>query len=405
MKLLKYEMKKLLFNKNRLILLAVMFVIYGLIGFTMASDEFELNHSEDAKAAYNKYRELISENTGKLNSKQLAESNQIFHAAIDKYGRGEGLIVRINRDPVLKFHSMYSSFGQRVNEYWNGPDEQDMEDVKGVYPIQNKLEELEKANLTHSYEHKYYKNHLNALLSIGEPVFVYAFFWNIYFTMFEGIIVIFLFMMILTFFISPLFTQEVKTEMDSIVLCSAKGRHEIVIAKLLCAGLTSAIIAVVYIIGFSIGIFAGYNNLNGFDSPVRSLDGFQWTMLDMTIGGAGALAAIWLIVVAVFFGLVLSFVSSKTKNQSAAFGLGIAILLAGSMSNYIGSEFQKVLWPLVDFNFGTLSMFNAIFGGNKVYNVFGMPVPYGAAALAVGLTLGAVACLLTFIAQKKRSVV
>ncbi|MCX7745333.1 MAG: hypothetical protein N2645_00365 [Clostridia bacterium] len=93
------------------------------------------------------------------------------------------------------------------------------------------------------------------------------------------------------------------------------------------------------------------------------------------------------------------------KNQSAAFGLGIVVLLAGSMSNYLGSEIQKLIWPFVDFNFGTLSLFSAIFGGVKAYNLFGMPVSYGTVAFAVCIVLGTVAALLTYLAQKKRSAV
>lgn len=70
----------------------------------------------------------------------------------------------------------------------------------------------------------------------------------------------------------------------------------------------------------------GYNNLSGFGASVRCLGGFQWTILDKTIGGAAALSVVWIILVAVVFGLELSFISSKKKTQSAAFGLGIVIL-------------------------------------------------------------------------------
>ncbi|MEB9896383.1 hypothetical protein P4K96_23385 [Bacillus cereus] len=216
--------------------------------------------------------------------------------------------------------------------------------------------------------------------------------------------VVLLLLLVLTYFISPLFTQEVKTEMDSIVLSSEKGRREIVTAKLLCGGLTSAVVAVVYLAGSFIGTFIGYGDLSGANAPARSLQGFGSSMLDMTVGGAAAFGAVWLIFATVIFGLALSFISSKTKNQSAAFGLGIVILLAGSMSNYLGGKLVETIWPIVDFNFGSLSMFIAIFGGAKSYNLFGIPVSYGLAAFAVCLVLGIAAVLLTYLAQRKRSV-
>jgi len=405
MKLFQYEMKKLLFNKNRLILLSVMFVVYALLGFTSIVGESELSNTDQTKNGRSEYMRLVSENTGKLNPEQLAESKAIFQAALTEHGRGEAIQLELSRNPALKFHREYAAFGQRVDQYWNGPDEQDQESIKGVYPIQDKLKELESTNQTDTYEHRYYTKRLETELSLGEPVFENIVFWNYYFTTFDGMEVVFLLLMVLTFFISPLFTQEVRTEMDSIVLSSAKGRREIVTAKLLCAGATSAIVTAVFLVGPFIGTCIGYGDLSGFDAPARGLEALQSTMLDMTIGGAAALGAAWLVLTAVVFGLALGFISSKTKSQSAAFGLGIVILLAGSMSKNLGRDIQKLIWPLADFNFGTLSSFGEIFGGVKAYSVFGLPVSYGTVAFAVCIALGALAALLTYFAQKKRSVV
>lgn len=184
---------------------------------------------------------------------------------------------------------------------------------------------------------------------VGEPRFEHAYLWNAFLLMFEGVIVVFLFMMVLTFVISPLFTQEVKTEMDSIILCSVKGRREIVTAKLLSAGVTSAIISVVYLVAFFIGTWLGYGDLSGIDASIRSLNGFEFSSLNMTVGGAVLLAAGWLVFVAICFGLVLSLISALTKSQSAAFGIGIVVLLAGAMLNYLGDRWRKLAWPFADF--------------------------------------------------------
>lgn len=405
MKLFKYEMKKLLFNKGKLIFLAVLFVVYIAVSFSMATGEFELDNSKQSKQAIAEYKRLLSENSGPFNQSQYEESRAIYEAAVAKYGTGEPLAIQISRNPVLKFHFRYNSFGERVNTYWNGPERQNDQDILGVYPTQEKLKELEKANQTDSYEYRYYRERLDTELSQGEPYFEHAYFWNTLFMMFEGIMVIFLFMMVLTFLISPLFTQEVKTEMDSIILCSAKGRREIVTSKLLSAGLTSAIISVIYLIAFIIGTWLGYGDLSGIDASVRSLGGFGFSALNMTIGGATLFAAGWLVFVAVAFGLTLSLISALTKNQSVAFGIGIVVLLAGAISNYLGDSLRRFAWPFVDFNFGTMPMFNEIFGGHKMYNVAGLPVSYGAVALVVCIALGTVAALLTYLAQKKRSVV
>jgi hypothetical protein len=405
MKLFKYEMQKLLVNKNRLILLAVMFVIYTLLSFALSvGSEFELS-GEEKTSAVGEYESLALENAGKLNPGQLSDSKVIVEAAIAKYGKGEPLNYHLNRDPVLKFHFRYTSFGQRVNEYWNGPEEQDKTNIKGVNPLREKLSELEASGETNTYEYRYYQNRLETEQAIGEPVFEDAGVWNNFFIMFDGMFVTLLLLMVLTYFISPLFTQEVKTEMDSIVLCSEKGRREIVTAKLLSAGLTSAILAFVYLSGSFIGMLIGHGDLNGFNAPARCLEGLQYTMLNMTVGQTVILGSSWLILATIVFGLALSFVSSPVKNQSAAFGLGIVILLAGIMSNSLSDKIKALLWPIVDFNFGKLAMIMDVFGGTKAYNLFGSPVSYGAVAFVVCLALGTVGCLLTYMTQKKRAVV
>ncbi len=405
MKLLKYEMKKLLVNKNRLILLAVIFILYALLGFaTSMGNESELT-GEERQIAISEYKQLVEENKGKLNSKQLSESKAIADAAIAEYGRGEPLSFHLNRDPVLKFHFRYTSFGQKVNEYWNGPEEQDKTNILGINPLDEKLSELKASGESDTYEYRYYQKRLETEQAIGEPVFEDAGVWNLFFIMFDGMFVTLLLLMVLTYFISPLFTQEVKTEMDSIVLCSAKGRREIVTAKLLASALTSAILAFVYLSGSYIGMSIGHGDLRGFSAPARCLDGFQYTMLNTTAGGAVILGAAWLVLATIVFGMALSLVSSLVKNQSAAFGLGIVILLVGVMSDNLSKELKALLWPLIDFSFGKLAMVLAIFGGTKTYNLFGAPVSYGGVAFVVCLALGAVACLLTYIAQKKRSVV
>ncbi len=205
--------------------------------------------------------------------------------------------------------------------------------------------------------------------------------------------------------ISPLFTQEVKTEMDSIILCSLKGRREIVTAKLSAAALTSAILAAGYLGASLIGMMIGSGNFSGLGAPARCLDIFTQAPFDLTVGALVGISVLWLILVTVVFGLVLAFISCKMKNQSAAFGIGIVVLLAGMMSANIPQSLRPFLWPVIDFHFGALALFNGIFGGFKTYNILGTPVSYSMMAFAVCLILGTLACLSNYIAQKKRSVV
>jgi len=64
MKLLKYEMKKLLFNRMKLLLLAAMFILYAILGWGVSA----------GNAGATEYDRLIAENTGKFNAQLYEES-------------------------------------------------------------------------------------------------------------------------------------------------------------------------------------------------------------------------------------------------------------------------------------------------------------------------------------------
>lgn len=288
--------------------------------------------------------------------------------------------------------------------YWNGPAEQNPDNIQGVYPIQEKLKELKSANMTDSYEYRYYQERLELEEQIGEPVFENTGIWSSFFLMYDWMFVVILLLMALTYFISSLFTQEVRTEMDSIILCSLKGRREIVIAKLLAAALTSAILAAGYLGASLVGMMIGSGNFSGLGTPARCLEIYAQAPLDLTVGTLVGISVLWLILVTVVFGVALAFISCKLKTQSATFGFGIAVLLAGMMSANTPRSLYPILWPVIDFHFGALALFNGIFGGFKTYNILGTPVSYGMMAFAACLVFATLACLLTYIAQKKRSV-
>jgi hypothetical protein len=404
MKLFKYEMKKLLFNKMRLILLVLLFGMYGFLGFILSADvEMESTPGEPKAAAT--YAEMIEKSRGTLNEETLRKSQDTVKAAIAEYGKGEEMYRQQRTNPTLKFSSKYVDFGNQVNMYWYGPTEQNPDNILGVYPIQEKLKELETENRTDSYEYRYYQERLDLEKQIGEPVFENTGMWSSFFIMYDWMFVVILLLMALTYFISQLFTQEVRTEMDSIVLCSLKGRSEIVTAKLLAATLTSVILAAGYLGASFVGMMIGSGNFSGLGAPARCLEIYAQVPLNLTVGALVAFSVVWLILVTVVFGLALALISSKMKNQSSAFGIGIAVLLAGMMSGSIPKSLYSILWPVIDFHFGALAMFNSIFGGFKTYNILGTPVSYGMMAFVVCLVLGTLACLLTYIAQKKRSVI
>jgi type III secretory pathway component EscS len=401
MELFKYEMKKLLFNKNRIALLGMVFIICLLMGLLAAEGTLAVKKSAD----YGEYIRLFSENAGRFNPEQYAKYKAISEATEAEYKKGneDGFFMYLHRNPVQKFHRDYTEFGNRVHEYWNGPEYQDETIITGVYPIQEKLKEL--SGKTDTREYKYYKKRLGAELSLGEPVFENTLFWDNFSLAFDPSRVGLLLLMFLAFIVSPVFTQEVQTDMDSIILCTVKGRREIVTAKLLSVCAASAILTIVFFLGMFIGTYIFNGNINGFDAPARCFAGFARTTLDTTVGGVAMLGVLWVILVTMAFGLAISLISAKSKSQASTFGLGVAMILTFALFGFLSDDLKKTLGPLVDFNYVAISSYGSVFGGVKVFYVFGIPVSYGAAAFVVCLALGAAAAVLVYIAQKKRMVV
>lgn len=403
--LFKYEMKKLLFSRNKLILLAGMFIIFTLMSLLTSSVVFEMRRS----SSYTEYLRLVKEHTGTLNPEQLAESREIAEAVKARheaeYGKAEYDLFMTNlfRNPVMKFHHDYARFGERVYEYWNGPEPQDKSDIKGVHPLKEKIEALK--NQQDSYEYRYYQKRLEAEQSHGEPVFVHKQFWGNFAAAFDISRIVFLFLIVLAFFISPVFTREIKDDMNSIILCSLKGRREIVTAKLLSVCSVAVILTAVYFTGNFIGAFIANGNIYGYNAPARSLEAFGQTAVNTTIGGITLFGILWTMLAAVAFALAVCFISAYAKNQTSVFGVCILFILTFSMLGFLNDSIKEMIWPLVDFNFVTLSLYSIIFGGSKMYNFLGMPLPYGMAALLACMALSAITAMLTYIAQRKRSVV
>lgn len=397
-------MKKLVLHKNKLILLAVMFFIFTVMGLWTSSGTFELRGS----SSYREYLDLVKEHSGALNPVQLAESRQIAEAARAsheaEYGKAENdlFMMYLLRNPVVKFHYDYANFGERVKEYWNGPEHQNKLNIKGVYPLEERLAALDRQQ--NSYEYKYYQKRLKAELSHGEPVFAHTQFWNNYASAFDISRIVFMFLMTLAFVIAPVFTQEIKTDMNSIVLCSIKGRREIVTAKLLAVCTTAVMISALYFGGYFLGALAATGNIDGFGAPARCFATFEAATIDTTVAGMALIGILWTTLAAGVFALFVCLISAYAKNQTSVFGLSVVFILTFSMIGFTPDYIHATIWPLVDFNFITLSLYSMIFNGGTMYNLFGTPVSYGMAAFMTCIALSAIIVLLTYIAQKRRSV-
>ena len=397
MKLFGFELRKLLLNKRTLIISAVLLVLYCVVGVGLSISSF------GGLANYSTYNELANAVAGSYNEEQANLSNTAYDTAKERWGTDEGVSKMSSQDPQLKFDKAYHDYANTVDEYWNGPiSGQDMDNITGIYPLQERLAELETAGATDTYDYERYSSQLETELAKGEPEFQNVALWESLFGVWGGIMAIILLFFPISFIIAPVFTSENTTGMDNIILSSKKGQGQIVAAKVGAVSVTCAITALLYFAGTFIGTFLPFGTLAGAGTAIRSV--LTASQISMNIGSFAALTVVWTIFVAIMYGAVLTLISSKLKSQTATFGIGIVILLGNVMISALGTTVNDALSIFTDFGFINTANASAIFGGLTTFNVFGSVVPYYIMALIVLLAAGTIALLGVRINQKHRTV-
>jgi len=397
MKLFRFELRKLLLNKRTLIISAVLLAIYCIVGVGLSISSF------GGLANYSTYNELANAVAGPYNAEQAELSGIAYDAAKERWGTDEGVSKMASQDPQLKFDKAYHDYADTVDEYWNGPiSGQDMDNITGIYPLQQQLAELAAAGATDTYDYERYSTQLETELAAGEPEFQNIALWESLFGVWGGVMVVILLFFPLSFIIAPVFTSENTTGMDNIILSSKKGQGQIVAAKVGAVSVTCAVTSLLYFAGTFIGTFLPFGTLAGASLSIRSV--LSASQISMSIGSFAALTVGWTIFVAIAYGAVLTLISSKLKSQTATFGIGILILLGNVMIGALGTTIEDALSIFIDFGFMNTANASAIFGGLTTFNVFGFAVPYYIMALIVLLAVGASALLGVRISQKYRTV-
>lgn len=398
MTLLKFELRKLLLNKKSLIILSILLVCYSLLGVGMSI--FSFGSVEN----YNTYSSLANAAAGPYNEEQAQISEAIYNTPLDPYGDSRSIQHMAEEDPELRFHVDYYAYSQRVDEYWNGPETQDFDNIKGVYPMQDRIATLEAEGLTDSYEYQKLSSQLETELTAGEPEFHNVALWDSLISTWGGTMIAILLFFPMSFLIAPVYTKEKTTGMDNIILSSKHGQGQIVLAKIAAVAVTCAVTAMTFFGGTFAGIFIPFGTLAGIGLPLKTLGTFANTQLAISIGGFAALAIVWVIFVAVAYGIIVTLISSKMKNQAGVFGIGILILIANLLFQSMGTSITALIEPIINFGFLNTVNVTTVFGGATTLNMFGMVVSYPIMALIVLLALGILAFIGVRISQKYRTV-
>ncbi|GLB28466.1 membrane protein [Lacrimispora amygdalina] len=398
MSLFKFELKKLLVNKRTLIILVVLFIAYAVTGFITCYFGF------GSQSNYAVYKELADAYTGPIDAEQAAISLEISDATKVRYGNNEEALSEAGAaDPVLKFNMDYADYARFVDEYYNGASTDATSNPYGVNVLRDKISSMEEIGDTSSFEYKETVEQLDAQIALGEPEFANTSIWDNLFDLWGGYMSLFLLFIPLAFIIAPVFSVEASTGMDNIVLSSMHGRKKIVTAKLAAVVITSLVSVLVYLVATFLANALALGSFTGATAALSSVTAFARTPFAMSVWQFAIVAAVWMLFMGVVFGIVTAFISSKMKNQMSSFGIALVILMFSMILNFFGSNVAALIRPLIDFGFASLFESVDIFSTFAVYNIFGISVPYWAAALGLMAILGGICTWAIYRFQKTRT--
>ena len=399
MSLYRFELKKLLFNKKTVSVLVCLFVLYSLVGF--ATSLF-LTGSGDS---YRIYEELADGYEGALDAGKAAWAEKVYEEISARYGTDARMIARTVKDqPETMLALNYHEFAGRVEEYWNGTPPESAEEPYGIALLQSKLGALEEQGKQGTFIYKKLSGSLKILTGLGEPEFANILLWENLLVNWGEHMMQFLLFIPLAFIIAPVFAMERATGMDHLVLSSRSGRRKIVTAKLFAVLTASVLVVVLYVAATFVFGFLPHASLHGWNAAIQSIPAYARSMFGFRTWQLAVAGAVWLIFTGGVYSLVTGFISSRMKSQMGTVGVSLGVLFINVGLAAMGDSVTQRFQPLVDFGLANVTLIKEVFGGFKVFPVFGMRVTYPVMAVFV---LGGIAVLAVFgiyCGQKSRTV-
>ncbi len=245
---------------------------------------------------------------------------------------------------------------------------------------------------------------LERLKELGEPEFSNALLWENLFNNWGEHMMQFLLFVPLTFVIAPVFAVERSSGMDNLILSARNGRRKIVTAKLLSVLAASTAVVALYLAATFLFGFLPHGSFHGWDSAIQSIPTYARSMFPWKVWLLAAVGAVWLICTGAVYSLMICLISSRMKSQMGTAGVSLAILFVNVGLAAMGDTVTQRLGALVDFGLANVTLMKEVFGGSKVFNVFGACVSYPGLAVFVLGVVSALAVLGVYRGQRNRTV-
>jgi ABC-type transport system involved in multi-copper enzyme maturation permease subunit len=374
MSLFQFELRKLFLNRKTIIILLFMFAIYGAIGF--GTTYFLVGSASN----YQRYADLAEPLTGPLNPQKAEEARLVYEGLKARYGDNEEAIYYgTSSDPEAKFNVDYAHFANHIDEYYNGSPMDSLGDPYGITVLEKKLSSLEQAgeaDASEKFEYRKTSNQLRIEQHLGEPQFANTVLWDNLFKNWGDFIMLFLLFVPLAFIIAPVFSVEASTGMDNLILSSRNGRRKIVSAKIAAVVVSAVCIIAAYLAATFIFGFLSVATFEGGTAALRSIPGYVRAPFGFTNWQFTLVSVLWLLASGIVYALIVAFISSRTGNLLAAFGISLIVLFLNVGLSALGTTISQMIQPIIDFGIASIALTGEVFVNYKVYNIVGTVVPY-----------------------------
>ncbi|MGO5093927.1 ABC transporter permease [Clostridium sp. LCP25S3_F10] len=394
MELLKQELYKIFSKKYLFLILALMLLFtYGfdLVTVTCGSTDNTYNYTKPFEGSVSKEKEdkiykLFKSNENKDKDSEITRIyKNMWYSYLEQTRPKFVAIADVLKeaDPLFKNEKLDKRFhdfkGYKLNE------------------LNKDLKELKKAGKENTYEYKNKNKANNMYKKLSEPKFFYKEAWEYI----DGFIIDFnisIVVIMLLLGVSPIFSEEYKTKVATIILSSKKGRRECVRAKILASIIYAIFVAFICNFISTILINKIYG-IQGFNSPMQSLYDFSCSPYNFTISQFFVKLFFTSLIGSILFVLLILIISNITKSSMMTFFIsGFIFAFPMILQKVVGMS--NVWWkkPLISLSITQIINAREIYKVFSTINIFGQPLIYPYFILIYSLVL---AILLNYFLHKK----
>lgn len=376
MDMLKYEIKKLFFNKIALALI----VIFALIP-AICNCIKEVDYIRNVTSINDLY-ELENKYEGKINDKYFIENPEVLQKIKNK------MQFQIS-DKDEQFYFDYNNAINNFNNY-NGNTNSKFD---SILSLKNELEDLKNKGQEKSYYYRTVDKKYNMMLETKEPQFYFAKGWNDLLNQLSKTSNIFIGMICIVI-VSSIFSNEYSSGMDSLIFSSKNGRVKIVKAKLGATIIFSITIVLFYnLIQFLSVILP--TTIIGWNTPIQSQVDFMYSPYKFTMLQYFGVTVLFQVIGTIALSFIVTFMSSLFKSSLATFFTSFCIYVLPFIFILLGLHRVRGISLVSDLSVIKLIGTYDVFKQYISYNILNIPILYPYIIVVTNLIVAIIFAILT----------